>query len=203
MGVKLSVFSQIRQLEYPNNLIFALLMCRRQFNHFQLWAEQVGGVIYLEDGQELPLTDGIKLAANIESLLFEKLKQPSSKIDLAKKMAKFECFIPSILDDIGSHFAVDYGMSLLAALGILSGDDPDGAVVCAKLAQGGVERYLLEVCAIPETAVKAHELMQHEIGVQAELAAELGSRRLGANGIDHWRQQWKDISCSTIGLELD
>ena len=108
---------------------------------------------------------------NCLNLVWETLKSPKSKFNIAVQLEKVEVATPdtSEFDNYGVYPAIDAAIGLAGLLNLMAGDDPQGAVVISKLSQGSVEAYLLATEEADDESVKVHPLMEFEVEVQNEL----------------------------------
>lgn len=189
----------IRELDDWSAVAFAATLIQRMVPNFAYYAQHC-----------LPADEQAK-AQNALGLIWEWLSSPKSKINFALQIEKLEEVTPELNDDLPliGYAAMDTCMALIAVMNKISAVDPQGAVVVAKLAQGGVEAMLLasEFNDLPDdeglTAAKMHPLMEFEIAFQQELLNYL------LQGVKHnketcqvLRQMAQETGISTLGFDL-
>lgn len=192
---KLNTFQQVRELDGWRANAFACALVQRMLPNYQLFCEATE----FADATEL---------SNLVNLLWEALMTPKTKINHSVQLDKVEEATPEVkdFDNYGVYPALDFSVSLEAALNLLSGDDPQGAVVISKVSQGTVEAFI-DVTAEQELSneeIKAHPMMQREIVFQQALLEkirELKTRdKAGLQDIRHF-------ACldgmSNIGIAMD
>lgn len=155
---KLTTFAQVRQLSEWQAVCFCAALLSRMTPNYALFAE-------ITEQESPDILDKVLV------LIIESLKSPKSKVNFGLQREKVEQAAPDIsqYDLFGVYPANDACMAMVATLNILTGDDPQGAVVVSKLSQGGVEAYLLSSGEGDDDSIKTHPLMQFEIQIQQEL----------------------------------
>lgn len=159
---KLTIFQQVRELNDWKACAFSLVLLERMFPNYQLFCEVT------EFADATPLR-------NTLNSLWEWLAV-GTKINYEAQRNKLDEATPDVsdFDNYGVYPALDFAVALDAGLNLLSGDDPQGAVVISKVSQGSVEAYI-EASEGEAVEVKSHPLMQWEIAVQAEILELLNS----------------------------
>ena len=190
MSEKLSTFQQVRDLSKKPAVGFAAAMLQRMLPNYQLFCE----VAEFGDAE---------FAEKLVNLVWEGLTAPKAKINIAVQLEKLEEITPDVenFDNFGVYPALDFCMAATATLQLISDEEPNGAVIVAKLSQGGVEAYLL---ALSETdlsnqEVKADPLMQFEIDTQLEVLAMCNNRAVDFKQL---RAEMKAQGMSNIGVTL-
>ncbi|AWL10859.1 uncharacterized protein HMF8227_00353 [Saliniradius amylolyticus] len=188
--MKLNIFQRVRELEHWQAVAFGATLLERSLPNYELFCE---------------LTDSgdPKLCRNVLDSIWGWLANPKSKINLALQQEKVDAVIPEVgeHDNFGVYPAIDAGMSLSALLALMSGEDPQGAVVISKLSQGSVDAFIQ--ATEPELEeVKEHPLMQWEIEFQSELLDELAEAKRGSECNKRLRQLATEEGITNIGIEL-
>ena len=187
---KLNTFQQVRELPKKAALAFSAALLERMLVNYQLFCE-------------LNNFGDPQVAKNVINLVWEYVKAPKAKINCAVQGEKVEEITPDIadFDNYGVYPALDFCMGLQAALQLISDDEPSAAVMVAKLSQGGTESYIAEITEeeLSGAALKQHELMQFEIGVQQFLLSACSERPLP---LDDIRAFLDEDLVSNIGLQL-
>jgi uncharacterized protein YjaG (DUF416 family) len=189
LGEKLSTFQQVRDLPKKQAVAFSASLLQRMLPNYQLFSEvtEFGDALY---------------AKNLLDLIWEWLTAPKAKINIAVQLEKLEEITPDIenFDNFGVYPALDFCMAATATLQLISDEEENGAVMVAKLSQGGVEAYLLALSEadLSNQEIKADPLMQYEIETQLEVLAACK-----AGDYKALRKQMKAVEMSNIGLSLD
>ncbi|MEW9798859.1 YjaG family protein [Alteromonas sp. CYL-A6] len=188
---KLNTFARVRALTGWQAVAFSAALLERMLPNYLLFCELTG----FDDG---------KACRTCLDLIWESVKAPKSKINVAVQLDKVEEATPDTaeFDNFGVYPAIDAAIALAAALNLIKGDDPQGAVVVSKLSQGSVEAYLLHTGEATDDNVKQHPLMQFEVEVQQELLAiaEAGGAR--AEVASALKTAALEAGISNIGIEL-
>ncbi len=188
---KLNTFARVRALTGWQAVAFSAALLERMLPNYLLFCELTG----FDDG---------KACRTCLDLIWESVKAPKSKINVAVQLDKVEEATPDTaeFDNFGVYPAIDAAIALAAALNLIKGDDPQGAVVVSKLSQGSVEAYLLHTGEATDDDVKQHPLMQFEVEVQQELLAiaEAGGAR--AEVASALKTAALEAGISNIGIEL-
>lgn len=188
---KLNTFARVRALQGWHAYCFCVVLLHRMTPNFQLFASVTN--------HETP-----DLLDKVLALLKELLLAPKSKINFSLQREKVEDAAPDIaqFDMFGVYPANDACMAIIAALNLVSGDDPSGAVVVSKLSQGSVESYLLNTSETDEGSVKSHPLMQYEVAVQNEVLDCLEQNGKSKTTFDECMRIALQENMSNIGLAL-
>jgi uncharacterized protein YjaG (DUF416 family) len=212
---KLSTFQRLRELKPTQRALFAATVLSRMVPHFALYFDAH------EANEEAPL------AQHVLDLIWQKLSDPKQKLNYNAQIEKIEAVLPdpAIDDTFGALPAVDAGLGLVALLKQCQDPDEDAAVVVAKLAQGGVEAFLLATdfaedyqalqnLTDPEAydhanralnqAIKAHPLMAFEVAFANDVIDFI----LQADGkyaalVAQLKQLARDTEITTLGIALE
>ncbi len=192
MKGKLTIFQQVRELEGWPAVAFCATLIERMLPNYQLFCEASG----YDDAEQFRKT---------LNSIWEYLSTPKARINFAVQLEKVEVLIPdpADFDTYGVYPAVDVGMSMAACINLIRGDDPQGAVVVAKLSQGSVEAFI-EAMAEKQTdpaAVKGHPLMQWEIEFQQALLSRLAEQKPGRELAKLLREMALEEGVSNLGIE--
>nr|WP_297350014.1 YjaG family protein [uncultured Glaciecola sp.] len=189
-GDKLSTFQQVRDLSKKPAVAFSAALLQRMLPNYQLFCD------VSEFGDK-------ELATKLVELIWEWLNASKAKINIAVQLEKLEEVTPDIenFDNFGVYPALDFCMALTATLQLMADEEPGGAVIVAKLSQGGVEAYLL---ALSETdlsneEIKQDPLMQFEIDTQLEVLAMCKDKSIDFKSL---RREMLAQEMSNIGLSL-
>jgi hypothetical protein len=189
-GDKLSTFQQVRDLSKKPAVAFSAALLQRMLPNYQLFCD------VSEFGDK-------ELAAKLIDLIWEWLNASKAKINIAVQLEKLEEVTPDIenFDTFGVYPALDFCMALTATLQLMSDEEPGGAVIVAKLSQGGVEAYLLALSAtdLSNEEIKQDPLMQFEIDTQLEVLAMCKDKSIDFKSL---RNEMKAQEMSNIGLSL-
>lgn len=188
---KLNTFGRVRALEGWKAVAFGAALLERMLPNYALFCEVT------ETGDATGLR-------NCLNLVWESLKSPKSKFNVAVQLEKVEVATPdtSEFDNYGVYPAIDAAIGLAGLLNLVAGDDPQGAVVISKLSQGSVEAYLLATDEADDESVKSHPLMEFEVEVQNELLDYIEQAKYPAKAVDEMKQLALEAGISNIGLEL-
>ncbi|BCO20659.1 hypothetical protein KUC3_35160 [Alteromonas sp. KC3] len=188
---KLNTFGRVRALEGWKAVAFGAALLERMLPNYVLFCEVT------ETGDATGLR-------NCLNLVWESLKSPKSKFNVAVQLEKVEVATPdtSEFDNYGVYPAIDAAIGLAGLLNLVAGDDPQGAVVISKLSQGSVEAYLLATDEADDESVKSHPLMEFEVEVQNELLDYVEQAKYPAKAVDEMKQLALEAGISNIGLEL-
>ncbi|MBQ4831193.1 YjaG family protein [Alteromonas sp. CI.11.F.A3] len=188
---KLNTFGRVRALEGFKAVAFSAALLERMIPNYELFCEVT------EFGDK----EGIR---NCLNLVWESVKAPKSKFNLAVQLEKVEVATPdtSDFDTYGVYPAIDAAIGLAAVLNLIAGDDPQGAVVVSKLSQGSVEAYLLESGEADDETVKEHPLMVFEVAVQEALLDCVEAGKSPASTADALKAIALEEGISNIGLDL-
>ena len=188
---KLNTFGRVRALEGWKAVAFGAALLERMLPNYALFCELT------ESGD----ADALR---NCLNLVWETLKSPKSKFNIAVQLEKVEVATPdtSDFDNYGVYPAIDAAIGLAALLNLIAGDDPQGAVVISKLSQGSLEAYLLATEEADDESVKADPLMAFEVEVQNELLDYVEQAKYPAKAVDELKALALEAGISNIGLEL-
>ncbi|MCB4437723.1 YjaG family protein [Alteromonas sp. McT4-15] len=188
---KLNTFGRVRALEGWKAVAFGAALLERMLPNYALFCEVT------ETGDATGLR-------NCLNLVWESLKSPKSKFNVAVQLEKVEVATPdtSEFDNYGVYPAIDAAIGLAGLLNLVAGDDPQGAVVISKLSQGSVEAYLLATDEADDESVKSHPLMEFEVEVQNELLDYVEQAKYPAKAVDEMKQLALEAGISNIGLEM-
>ena len=188
---KLNTFGRVRALEGFKAIAFAAALLERMLPNYALFCD---------------VTDSGDAAAlrNCLNLVWETLKSPKSKFNIAVQLEKVELATPDTeeFDNYGVYPAIDAAIGLASLLNLVAGDDPQGAVVISKLSQGSVEAYLLATGEADDDSVKEHPLMAFEVEVQNEMLDYIEQAKSSAKAADEMRALALEAGMSNIGLDL-
>jgi hypothetical protein len=189
-GDKLSTFQQVRDLSKKPAVAFSAALLQRMLPNYELFCD------VSEFGDKA-------LAAKLVNLIWEWLNASKAKINIAVQLEKLEEVTPDIenFDTFGVYPALDFCMALTATLQLMSDEEPGGAVIVAKLSQGGVEAYLLALSAtdLSNDEIKQDPLMQFEIDTQLEVLSMCKDKSIDFKSL---RNEMKAQEMSNIGLSL-
>ncbi|MFT6328452.1 MAG: hypothetical protein ACJAYN_000377 [Bermanella sp.] len=189
-GDKLSTFQQVRELSKKPAVAFSAALLQRMLPNYELFCD------VSEFGDK-------ELAAKLVDLIWEWLNASKAKINIAVQLEKLEEVTPDIenFDTFGVYPALDFCMALTATLQLMSDEEPGGAVIVAKLSQGGVEAYLLALSAtdLSNEEIKQDPLMQFEIDTQLEVLVMCKDKSIDFKSL---RNEMKAQEMSNIGLSL-
>ena len=187
---KLTIFQQVRDLKEWQACGFALVLLERMYPNYQLFCE-------------LTEFSDAKLLRNSLNSLWEWLAIPGTKINFEAQREKLEEATPDLdqFDSYGVYPALDFAVALDAMLNLVSGEDPQGAVVISKVSQGSVEAYI-EASEGQTEDVKSHPLMAWEIAFQGELLDKLAQGKRDKLWLKTLRQFALTEGISNIGLEV-
>lgn len=224
MAKKLSTFQQLRELKPWAAQAFCLAVLARMVPHFTLFQEAQQQAPSEHDEIVDP-----HIADHVLSLLWSHLSDPKQKFNIGVQLEKIEAATPDYHygDGFGALPAMDACLGLAAVLRLLQQEQLDAAVVVAKLAQGGVEAYLLmtefasqqatletltdeaydQALRDLNTALKAHPLMQFEVSYQQDLISVLASANSGklpdrVAFVKRLQALVAETEMSTLGIEL-
>ena len=188
---KLNTFARVRELEGYKAVAFSAALLERMLPNYELFC----------DLTEFGDKEGVR---NCLNLVWESIKAPKSKFNIAVQLEKVEVATPdtSDFDTYGVYPAIDAAIALSATLNLIAGDDPQGAVVVSKLSQGSVEAYLLESGEADEESVKSHPLMIFEVEVQNELLSCAEQSTSPIDAANKLKAIALDEGISNIGLDL-
>ena len=209
-GDKLNTFQQVRDLSKKPAVAFSAALLQRMLPNYELFCEL--NEVDDEDALDIELGDkesgqkefGDKeLAAKLVELIWEWLSASKAKINIAVQLEKWEEVTPDIenFDTYGVYPALDFCMALTATLQLISDEEPNGAVMVAKLSQGGVEAYLLALSEVDlsNEEIKQDPLMQFEIETQLEVLAMCKNKAIDFKVL---RAEMKAQAMSNIGISL-
>jgi hypothetical protein len=189
-GDKLSTFQQVRDLSKKPAVAFSAALLQRMLPNYELFCD------VSEFGDKA-------LAAKLVNLIWEWLNASKAKINIAVQLEKLEEVTPDIenFDTFGVYPALDFCMALTATLQLMSDEEPGGAVIVAKLSQGGVEAYLLALSStdLSNDEIKQDPLMQFEIDTQLEVLSMCKDKSIDFKSL---RNEMKAQEMSNIGLSL-
>ena len=188
---KLNTFARVRALEGHKAIAFAAALLERMLPNYALFCEVT------ESGDAPALR-------NCLNLVWETLKSPKGKFNMAVQLEKVEVATPDTEshDNYGVYPAIDAAIGLASLLNLVAGDDPQGAVVISKLSQGSVEAYLLATGEADDDSVKDHPLMAFEVEVQNELLDYIEQAKSITKAADDMRALALGAGMSNIGLDL-
>lgn len=189
---KLNTFARVRALEGWRAVAFSAALLERMLPNYQLFCE----VTEYEGGEVL---------RHCLNLVWESLKSPKSKFNVATQLEKVELATPDTqdYDFYGVYPAIDAAIGLAALLNLKSGDDPQGAVVVSKLSQGSVEAYLLSTEEADDDTVKSHPLMAFEIEIQEALLDEVEKQTSSVAAVEALKALALEEHMSNIGLAIE
>lgn len=188
---KLSVFQQVRELNEWQACGFALVLLERMYPNYQLFCE----VTEFCDPSQL---------RNTLNSVWEWLAIPGTKINYEAHRVRLDEATPDInnFDNFGVYPALDFAVSLDAMLNLMSGEDPQGAVVVSKVSQGSVEAYI-DASEGEDVDIKAHPLMTWEIELQSEVLSFLnGGAKRNKETVKALKKLAIDEGISNIGIEI-
>lgn len=197
---KLSTFQQVRDLSKKPAVAFSAALLQRMLPNYQLFCEITKSLDNDDGDKEF---GDKELAAKLVDLIWEWLSAPKAKINIAVQLEKLEEVTPDVenFDTFGVYPALDFCMALTATLQLISDEEPNGAVMVAKLSQGGVEAYLLALsdADLTNEEVKQDPLMQFEIETQLEVLAMCKNKAIDFKVL---RAEMKAQAMSNIGISL-
>lgn len=192
---RLNTFQQVRELQDWQAKLFAAALTQRMLPNYQLFCEATS-------------FEGTEDMVNLTNLLWEVALNPKTKVNFAVQLEKIEQATPDIkdFDNYGVYPALDFAVALEAAFNLLSGEDPQGAVVISKISQGCVEAFIDATSEQPldPSEMKTHPAMQREIEFQQQMLARLNrlSRR-DSEQLKALRQYALEDGASNIGIAAD
>lgn len=189
---KLNTFARVRALEGYKAIAFSAALLERMLPNYALFCEV----------SEFGDSEGLR---NCLNLVWESIKAPKSKFNVAVQLEKVEMATPDVgdFDTYGVYPAIDAAIGLSALLNLIAGDDPQGAVVISKLSQGSVEAYLLATGEADDETVKHHPLMEFEVAVQNELLTLVEQGKSPSTTADAAKALALEEGISNIGLDLN
>lgn len=211
---KLSTFQRIRELKPQLAIVFAASVLSRMTPHYTLYFEAN------DDAEQAPL------AQHILQLVWQRIADPKQSFNLNVQIEKLEASLPDPATDttFGVLPAVDAGLGLIAVLRFWQNVQDDAPVMVAKLAQGGVEAFLLATDIAEEYAqvqaitdeeeydkanrvlnqhIKAHPLMMFETEWQNTLLDVLQNNKLSNQDlVQQCQQMAHETGITTLGIEL-
>lgn len=188
---KLTVFQQVRELNEWRACGFALVLLERMYPNYQLFCE----VTEFCDPSQL---------RNTLNTAWEWLAIPETKINYEAHRVRLDEATPDVnnFDNFGVYPALDFAVSLDAILNLMSGEDPQGAVVVSKVSQGGVEAYI-EATEGEDVDSKLHPLMTWEIELQSEVLKLLnGEAKRNKATVKALKKMATEAGISNIGIEI-
>lgn len=192
MSNKLNTFQRVRELQGWHSVAYAATLIERMQPNYQLFCQVTE---YADPAQFRKTLD----------LVWEWLATPKAKINLAVQQERIEEATPDALDfdNFGVYPAIDAAISLASALLLMSGDEPQGAVVVSKLSQGGVEAFIEATAEseITDLEIKQHPLMQWEIAFQQELLDLILTLKSSADSVKTLKTMATLDGVSNIGIE--
>jgi uncharacterized protein YjaG (DUF416 family) len=225
MTQKLSTFQQIRELKPWSAQAFCLAILARMVPHFAMYQTAQDSVVN-EYGDEIDAG----LAEHVLNLLWLHLAEPKNKFNIGVQLEKIEAATPDMHegDAFGVLPAMDACLGLAAVLRMLQNEQMDAPVMVSKLAQGGVEAYLLATDFVTEQTylesltdpeeydialrklnneLKAHPLMAFEVNFQQEILRVLADSNSGRMGdrsvfVKKLKALVRDTEITTLGIEL-
>jgi len=188
---KLNTFARVRELEGYKAIAFSAALLERMIPNYELFCEV----------SEFGDSEGVR---NCLNLIWESVKAPRSKFNVAVQLEKVEVATPDTGDfnTYGVYPAIDAAIALAAALNLIAGDDPQGAVVVSKLSQGSVEAYLLASGEADDETVKTHPLMEFEVAVQNELLSCVEEGKSPISTADALKAIALEEGISNIGIDI-
>ncbi|MBT1452169.1 DUF416 family protein [Glaciecola sp. XM2] len=191
---KLNTFALIRELDKPQALILSTALIQRMLPNYLLFCEAMN----------LPHADAAK---NLVNLLWEVSTNKAMKLSTEAQGEKLEEITPNTddFDNIGAYAALDFCMACHATLQLLANEEPQGAVMVAKLSQGCVERYInvTEGEELTGPELKQHPLMQFELESLNEILAACRHKRLKADEVKALRSDILEQGVSSLGIDIN
>lgn len=188
---KLTIFQQVRELKEWQATAFCCVLLERMYPNYQLFCEVS------------KFCDAAQLRNTLNSL-WEWLAVPGTKINFDAQRTRLDETTPDVndFDSFGVYPALDFAVSLDATLNLISGEDPQGAVVVSKVSQGSVEAYI-EASEGEDVDIKSHPLMVWEIELQAEVLALLNTEtKRNKELVKKLKTIATEEGVSNIGIEI-
>lgn len=189
---KLTTFAQVRELDKNRALVLCSALIQRMLPNYLLFCEVMA----------LAHADAAK---NLVNLLWEVSTHRAMKLNAEAQGEKLEEITPNIddFDNVGVYAALDFCMACSAALQLIANEEPQAAVMVAKLSQGTVERYIgvLENEELTGVDLKNHPLMEFELASLQSLLEVCEQRKLSADDIKQLRQDIIAQGVSSLGIE--
>lgn len=194
MDNKLNTFQRVRELEGWHAIAFAATLIERMKPNYDLFC------------QVTEFADPSQFAKSLNAV-WEKLSTPKAKINFAVQLEKVEDVTPDSVDfdTYGVFPAIDASISLASTIMLIMEEEPQGAVITSKLSQGCVEAFVeatTEQELTPQD-IKAHPLMQWEVGFQQELLDNLQNMQPGAKSCQILKAMATEDGVSNIGIEIN
>lgn len=189
---KLSTFAQIRVLERTPALVLCCALIQRMLPNYLLFCEVMA----------LHHADAAK---NLVNILWEVCTNRAMKLNTDAQGEKLEEITPNVVefDNLGVYAALDFCMACSVTLQLIANEEPQGAVVVAKLSQGSVERYIgiMEDTMLTGAELKAHPLMAFELDTLQSLLEQCGQGQLSSDDIKALRDDIIGQGVSNLGIE--
>lgn len=189
---KLNSFAQIRELDKGRALVLSSALIQRMLPNYVLFCEAMA----LEHAHA---------ANNLVKLLWEVSSNRAMKINTEAQGEKLEEITPSVddYDNLGVYAALDFCMACSAVLQLIANEEPQAAVMVAKLSQGSVERHIVVSQEQELTGVElnSHPLMAFEIASLQSLLEVCKQKKLSADDIKELRQDIIAQGVSSLGIE--
>ncbi|MCV2885646.1 YjaG family protein [Aestuariibacter sp. AA17] len=194
MNNKLNTFQRVRELEGWAAVAFATTLVERMSPNFRLFCQAC----------EFEGNEQFEKSLNV---IWEWLSQQKMKVNWATHIEKVEEMTPDAadFDSYGVFPAIDAAISLTSTMYLAKQDDLQGAVVVSKLSQGSVEAFI-EATSEEELSaqdIKAHPLMQWEIGFQNALLDFLSTAKRNTDSVKALREMATVDGISNIGIERE
>ncbi|WP_371193652.1 YjaG family protein [Glaciecola sp. SC05] len=189
---KLNSFAQIRELDKARALVLSSALIQRMLPNYVLFCEAMA----LEHAEA---------ANNLVKLLWEVSSNRAMKINTEAQGEKLEEITPSVddYDNLGVYAALDFCMACSAVLQLIANEEPQAAVMVAKLSQGSVERHIVvsQEQELTGAELNSHPLMAFEIASLQSLLEVCKQKKLSADDIKELRQDIIAQGVSSLGIE--
>lgn len=197
MKKKLTLFQDVRELQNWRAVAFSCALLERMLPNYRLFCAAT-------EFADSTIMD------NMLQALWSTVVDPKTKINLAVQLENLEEITPdtSEFDHFGVYPALDCAMSMAAVFNLLNKEDDQGAVVVSKLSQGTVENFIeftepeISEAEDRRQAMKAHPLMQWEIGTQQEVLDFVNKHERNKDSVRELRQLVLQEGMSNIGLDI-
>ena len=191
---KLSTFAQIRDLPYPNDVVFGCALMQRMLPNYQLFSQSTG------------FGDGAAAQATL-NLIWEWCMSPKNKFNAPVRLERLEEIIPDVdnFESFGVYPALDFCMALSSMLLSFSKEHEAVAVTIAKLSQGSVEAFILASAEgeLSNEQIKQDPLMEYEIETQLSLLEYCKSNKISKEFVKELRADIIAQGISNLGLSVE
>lgn len=189
---KLNTFSLVRELDKPKALVLSCALIQRMLPNYLLFC----------DAMQLPHAESAK---NLVNLLWEMTTNKAMKLNTEAQGEKLEEITPDTedYDNLAVYAALDFCMSCHMTLQLVANEEPQAAVIVAKLSQGCVERHIggMEDKDLSGAELKQHPLMHFELASLNAILAFCQQKNIKAEEIKALRAEIIEQGVSSLGIE--